>query len=282
MANICSIDIWIPLEKIPDDEEKQQYTALHKAWNEWEKRPATNEKMAGVVQKNFLSSQPGVPFKKTELGNIPTIHASFTKRDKKIWVLPDESLTIKPFKDMITHLNLICSFKHGFPWWAQVGFAGATKIFNKKPQKDGDSTPYLRWELKVESVLKNLEFVIRTYEEFPVSGKFWQWSWIWEELPNLSKIYEWFKVADKTVPEAIAVLNWEEVAMYSMSHADTKNNDYPNRLMNGVKEIAQDIEDFSKGLITRAKFQKKYAIKLRNVKGKKGYEPITEREVFEG
>ena len=165
MANLCSIEIIIPLEKVPDTKEREQLTALFEAEKKWNEGALINEELrTGKNRDSFLSSQPGVPNKRTEWKynffdakvksglvkdgdlkpdseqwNMPTIHAYFQERDGKIWVHPydfgrgegllfdnENGITFERPEGYrySPHLAMRWEFKWSFPWWAEVGFAG--------------------------------------------------------------------------------------------------------------------------------------------------------------
>src|SRR5215213_629397 len=107
MANLCSIEIIIPLKKVPDIKEREQLAALYEAEKKWSEAAKTNDELRrGKNHHEFIASQPGVPHERTrwsnfggsfdgrpgevlksdsEQWNTPTIHASFEDRDGEIW-----------------------------------------------------------------------------------------------------------------------------------------------------------------------------------------------------
>ncbi len=174
MANRCSIEIIIPLDKVPDSKEREQLTALYKAEKKWSEAVKTNDELRrGKNYHEFIALQPGVPHKKTQWSNFggsfrgragevlkpdteqwetPTIHASFHERDGAVWVHPYDfdrgegllfdnanGITFERPEDYpySPHLAMRWDFKWSFPWWAEIGFAGGKKICNE----DGMDAP---------------------------------------------------------------------------------------------------------------------------------------------
>lgn len=343
MANICSINIYIPINDIPDEKEKDQLKALYEAEKKWDEAVKKDDSLrVGVNRDKFLASQPGVPFKRTEWRyshwdeevksgkakadepepdskqwNQPTIHASYDKKGDEIWVFPysfgrssgllfdeDNGITV-PIQKFTgdnfllgTHCKVPVTweFKWSFTWWAEVGFAGGKKeaaegedapkgqteeFYEKWYAEHGQPVPYLVWELQVSEVVKNLEYTIRIYESFPISGLAWQMSWIWEELMQLKELYRWIKKISLISPKAIAHLDWGEVAMNSGEYERMQKNDSPNLIMAAVKKMESDVKRLNEGKLSLDKFRRKYESHLRrNKKDYKGYVLISKRDSF--
>lgn len=335
MANLCSININIPLDKVPDQTEREQLIALYKAGQKWKEAVKTDESLRiGKNRDVFISSQTGVPYRKTqwnnyggeftgksnetleadnEQWNIPTIGATFGKKGKSIWVqsttcgrggslLFDEAdgITMHIPKSeksytipSTTQIPMTWQFKWGFPWWAQVGFAGADKYCDKKsqdPPKGKDykfyeewyskheyKPTYLLWELSVAKILKNLEYVIKVYENFPVEGSAWQNNWIWEELSQLSKIYKWFKQVSVITPDALAHLDWSEVAWNSMDFKSAREDDEPNQIMEFIKDMERNLKK-----LTPDQLFEEYCLRTKSESTKaRDYLSILERDPFD-
>lgn len=317
MANRCSIDVYISLESIPDKREREQFTTLYEAERKWKEvvkkrdRPRTEKD-----HQEFIASRQGVPFRRTEWRyhfndeevkqgkakdgelrpeseqwNQPTVSAHFEERGGCVWVHPfrfdrgsgllfDDGITICPFgsKHQYAHLPMDWGFKWFFPWWAQIGFAGAKKycdqeskdapegqtaeFYDKWYERHGQLTPYLIWENPVSKILKNLRRAGMVLENFPVTEPAWQWGWVWEELNQLKGIYGWFEQIHAICSEAIAKLDWEEVAWNLMTYEEARKNDEPNELVTGVEEMEKDIDRLRNGRISQTKFKKKYALDL--------------------
>lgn len=346
MANICSIEILIPLDKVPDEKEREQLKALYEAEKKWnEAVKGDDELRRGINRDTFLASQPGVPFKRTkweynffddevknglakegdlkpdsEQYNTPTIYASFEERNGRTWVHPvtfgrsegllfDENDGIsfrmpKPTKKnkfylgSFTYIPMSWDFKWSFPWWAEIGFAGGKKECDEKgedPSKGQSDEfykkwyeeheqpfPYLVWEISMSQLLKNLEYAIKVYEHFPVIGETWQMVWIWKELTELKNLYRWIKKVYFALPEAIAQLDWAEVAMNSGEYEWTQKNDSPNQIMASVKRMEIDVQQLNSGKLSQEAFKKKYVLHLRGSrKDYKGYIPIVKRDPFD-
>lgn len=344
MANICSINIYIPLDKIPDKEEKAQLAALYEAEKKWKEAVKTDEELRiGKNYQNFIGSQPGVPFKRTEYKyeffddgdkkgiakegelkpdseqwNQPTIHASFEERDGKILVCPygfgrgrgllfdeedgisfhiskpDNSILALPY---LFHIPVMWSFKHSFPWWAEIGFAGGKKncdeeskdapsgqsdeFYKKWYEEHGQPIPQLIWEHSVSEILKNLGYAVRVYENFPTTGLAWQMSWVWKELDKLKDIYKWMKQIYSVSSEAIAYLDWSEVAWSSGEFEWTRKNDSPNQNMLSIKRMEIDTIRFNEGKLSLEAFKRRHTLHLRkSKKDYRGYVPIAKRDPF--
>ncbi|MCX6782903.1 MAG: hypothetical protein NTZ20_02830 [Candidatus Levybacteria bacterium] len=344
MANMCSINIYIPLDKIPDENERQQLTALYEAEKKWNEAVKGNGDLrTGKNRDIFLASQPGVPNKRTDWKyhffdeevksglakdgdlepdskqwNRPTIHASFQEREGEIWVHPygfgrgegllfDEmdGITVKPYGDkkeriwlaVIQHLPVRWDFKHSFPWWAEIGFAGGKKEFaegedapegqtddfyKKWYDEHGQPFPYLIWENPVSQIVENLLYAIKVHENFPLTGLAWELGWVWKQLDQLKDIYRWMRKVSIICPEAIAYLDWSEVAMNSGEFKWTQKNDSPNQIMASIKEMELDAKKLNEGKNTVEDFKKEHALHLRrNSKDYRGYITISKRDPFD-
>ncbi len=326
MANRCGINIYIPLDKVPDEIERQQLTALYTAKKKWEEKVKTNKKLDTWENRaNFIASQPGIPFKKRHSTNsdlkqkskqykYSTIGADFYIENDRIWVFPitfgrnevlmfdqKDGITVhKPAEETFisSYLPMQVEFRYQFPWWAQVGFAGAKKscdeesqdppkeqnqeFYDKWYEEHGDPITYLFWELPVSKILENLEYVIKTYENFPVNGLIWQWIWVWKALDVVAKIYLWFKEIHYFVPEAFARLDWGEVAFNMISFEEARADDDPNQIMSDIRKINKDTMKLANGSLSLNKFEKKYATHIKKgVKGRRNYTPIIERSLFD-
>lgn len=343
MANICSINIYIPLDEIPDEKEKSQLAALYEAEKKWKEAVKNDEELRiGKNYQDFIGSQPGVPFKKTEYKyesydeevkngvakngelkpdseqwNQPTIHASFEVIDDKIWVHPygfgrsqgllfdeENGITI-PIRKYTSNTFLVGTysrvpmsweFKWSFPWWAEIGFAEGKKsyaegvdapkgqtdsFYDKWYEEHGQPYPYLAWTHSVSEIVKNLDFAIRVYENFPISGVTWQMAWVWKELNQLKDLYKWMKQVGLISSKAIAYLDWGEVAMNSGEYEWTQKNDSPNLIMASVKKMENDVRRLNEGKLLLDKFRRKYESHLRrNKKAYKGYVLIPKRDPF--
>lgn len=291
-----SIDIYIPLDKIPDKKEREQLIALYKAERKWKEAVKTNKELnSGINSANFISSQPDVPSK----DNRPTIGAYFEEKDDRVWVCPYDFGGPIGFQNGITiirperaypsliHIPMQYEFRWGFLWWAQVGFAGGQKICDEKSQDPLDKAvmpyAYLLWKSPVAKILKNLEYAIKVFENFPLSGQAWQLGWVWEELSNLRRIYRWFRKIDFVCPEAIACLDWDEIALNNWTFEEARKNDDPNSAMFYTRKKEGDIQKLKTGELPLNKFSKKYADIIRkNKKDTKGYIPIIKRDPFDG
>lgn len=345
MANYCSIYVNIPLNKIPDDKEREGLTALYHAEKKWSEAVKLDDELRrGNKRDLYLASQPGVPFEKTkytyhfsdeevkkgfkkegelrpeeEQWNKPTTYASFEERKGIIYVHPntfgrggsllfdyEDGITLKILKTpknkiffpFVTNIPMSWDFKYSFPWWAQIGFAGGVKEYDKEAQdppegksqefyikwieEHGQPMPYLAWEQSAKKLIKNLEFAINVYENFPVIGNVWQMDWVWRELYQLRKIYRWVKQINFVSDEAIFELNWSEVAMYSGEYKWTKENDSPNQIMTSIKKMEKDSKSFLRGQISTEKFTKDHLFHLKkNEKDtNKSYTKTSERDPF--
>ena len=291
-----SIDIYIPLNKVPDKKEREQLVALYKAEYKWKEAVKTNKELnSGINFDKFISSQPDVPSK----DDRPTINAYFKEKDDRIWVCPydfgepiglQDGITITSLEGAsppgLLRIPMQYEFKWGFPWWAQVGFAGGTKYCDEKSQDPQDKTvmpyAYLIWISPIAKILKNLEYSINVYENFPLNGQAWQLGWVWEELSDLRKIYRWFKKIDFVCPEAIACLDWDEIAWNNWTFEEARKNDDPNSAMSSVRKVEEDIQKLKTGKLPLSKFNEKYTDILRkNKKDTKGYIPVIKRNPFD-
>lgn len=327
MANICDINIYVPLEKIPEEGERKQFKALFRAEKAWDRAVKKDKRLRqGKYRDEFIASQPDVPSeltswrysfsdKEVKNGRVkdgdlkpakeqwrrPTIGAYFfppTKDDRQVWVHPYcfgrkgeaeftimQGLTVLLDKQEITHIPMSRHFRWSFPWWAQVGFAGAKKTCNDFEETPKDpyepDMAFLCWELPMEKVLSNLEYVIGVYEHFPVFGQAQQWDWVWQDLDHLQELYHWLKKIYQKLPEAKVILDWSEVAWGCMTKKEAQENDEPNQIMAAVKEMAADVQDFVAGKMTSQVFTKKHAQKVAGREIQKyDYVPICKRDPF--
>ena len=334
MANMCDIKVYVPLSAIPHEEERGHLAALYAAEREYSRLAQDNEELrSGRAHDEFVSIWPGVPHQRTRWSNSggtfrgrpgeflkpdseqwsqPTVGALFEERDGEVWVHPykmrDESSLfgqqdgIMVFPGTLdgrcsTILPMSQDFRHSFPWWAQVGFAGAKKLCDEEGQDppDGqteefyrqwstehrDKLTYLLWEHPVSDVLTNLEYVIDVYEGFPVSGAAWRMAWVWKALSQLEDLYRWFKRIHLVSPRALGVLDWSEVAWNVMTFEQARRINDPNEIMREIREMAEDREAFLEGRLCQSEFEKKYAQQEGDVAGEtRGYVRIASRDPY--
>lgn len=266
MANRCQIEISIPITEIPDKEERSEYQALYDAEKRWESLPGINAPF-GKEYEEFMASQPGVPTNTHDpesLGKL-SISASFYNIDGHLWVHPyiykyGDGLTYHLGKSQITRVAMDWSFKHSFPWWAQIGFADGEKQFGIIESNEPDHRGWLCWKSEVTKILENLEYAIKAHETFPVSNQAKEWLGVYSDLDKLTDIYGWFGKVNRVSNKAVAVLNWSEVGYNVMHYEHIKNNNEPNEIMDTVKQMASDIKQLESGKLSFVKFRKKYAL----------------------
>lgn len=284
MANWCDISIYFPLHEMKETEHKRQLFALYWAQKEWEKH--ANPKASTREKESFIAAQPGVPFERTknegwntdpltgektptndtapdnEQWYRPSISADFNVIDSVIWVHPYFELYLD-HHDFFSpsHFKPIKDFKHGFPWWAQIGFAGAKKTFDgTKSDESPNAYGLLFWELPVKDVVHNLRYVSKVHKRIPVQGTLEQWLWAFDAIDCVKEIMDWFELALTISDKAIAKLDWAEVAMNMMFLEDTQNNNDPNDLMRTVKALSKDIDNFRDERLGQSEFTKKWAV----------------------
>lgn len=233
MANRCDIELKFPLEAIPDSKQKRQLTELH-----------------NDIKKNGLKViAPDV------CGNVKEVNG-------EAWVTPYFDISIaragNVYVPLYMALDPIWSFKYGFPWWAQIGFAGAEKHYGGQTI-DGQPIPYLVWELPVKEVIRNLKYAIKVHNNFPISTKLAKWKWAAENAERLKEVLLWFNTAYEISDRTMAVLDWGEVASMMMTEAQVNQNDDPNELMANVKKLNRDIRKLKAGKTTLRTFERKYA-----------------------
>ena len=122
---------------------------------------------------------------------------------------------------------------------------------------------------------------INVFENFPLSGQAWQLGWIWEDLSNLMGIYRWFRKIEFVCSEAIANLDWDEIALNNWTFEEARKNDDPNNAMFYARRTEERIQKLKKGELPLSKFNEVYLDFLRkNEKDTKGYIPISNRNPF--
>jgi len=266
MANRCQIEISVPINEIPDKKERSEYLALYEAEKRWESLPGRNAPF-GKEYEEFMASQPGIPtnaYDQESLGKV-TIGASFKELGEDLWVHPyiykyGDGLTYYLGRNQITRVPMDWSFKHSFPWWAQIGFANGEKLFGIIENNEPDHRGWLCWRLEVKEILKNLKYAIKIHETFPVGNQAKEWLAVYSDLDRLTEIYGWFGRVNKVSNKAVALLNWSEVGYNVMSYEHIKNNNEPNEIMNTVKQMESDTKHLESGKLSFVKFRKKYAI----------------------
>jgi hypothetical protein len=226
MANWCDVSIWVPLEDIPDKKQRQQLEALY------DKR------------EELISTQP-------------EMSAHFYRQHGTVWVRPYFKLIILP---SVTPVDTGKEFRYVFPWWAEVGFAGAKKYCNsKKEALKPSKLVFLYWEHPVQDVIKNLDYVIQVRQNLPVNGTLEQWLWASNGLAKVKEAKEWFSRVYGFSNRAIAVLDWSEVACNMMDFKQVWENDSPNWYMARVKEMEKDTRKLNTGKLSQKEFATKYA-----------------------
>jgi len=233
MANKCHIALSFPLEAIPEPQQKKQLRELHE----------------NIKQNGLRAAAPGATANIREINN-------------EAWVTPYFDIHIASAGSMNVPLwmvlDSIWSFKYGFPWWAQIGFAGAEKNSGTQKIKD-DPIAYLEWELPVKDVIRNLKYAIKVHKNFPISTKLANWKWVEDNLRQLREVLLWFHTAYEISDRAIATLDWSEVAWMMLTEAQVSQNNDPNNLMADVKKLNRDIRKLKAGKVTLRTFERKYA-----------------------
>lgn len=265
MANRCEIEISIPTTEIPDEKERNEYLALFEAEKRWNSLPGSNA-LFGEEYEEFMTSQPGIPTNTNDqeaLGKV-TIRASFKEINGDLWLHPyiykcGGGLTYRLGKNQIARVPMEWSFKHSFPWWAQIGFAKGEKLFGAIESNESDHRGWLCWKLEVQKILENLKYVIEVHETFPVSNQAKEWQGIYSDLGKLTEIYGWFGQISRVSKKAIAVLNWSEVAYNVMPYKHIEKNNEPNEIMDYFKQMETDVKQLESGKLSFSKFRNKYA-----------------------
>jgi hypothetical protein len=162
------------------------------------------------------------------------------------------------YSPLCTILDSEWLFKWNFPWWAQIGFAGAKKTCGGA---DNGARGYLCWELPVKDVIHNLKYIIKVLKNFPISTKLASWTWVSQDLSDLQEVLLWFCTAYELSDKATAALDWGEVALLGMSEAEVRKNNHPNDLMADIKKLRTDIRKLKAGKISLRTFERKYAEK---------------------
>lgn len=263
MANRCKIEISMSVTDIPDLTERQQYLALHDAQIQWrEKFP--DSAPFGEEYEKFLASQSN---------SANDVYATFGDKNGELWVQP-EKLRYNFSKFQSTNVPMNWWFRHDFPDWAQVGFANGEKTCGRMTHIDSDERGWLIWELEVSEILNNLKYAIEVHEKFPISNQLWEWQGLYQGLHYLEQIYIWFCKVNKISSNAVATLDWSEVATNIMNYDSIKKNNEPNVIMDGVKRMAKHTKQLNSGKLSVEDFRDIYA-------DKSGfYIPIAEREPF--
>jgi hypothetical protein len=233
MANKCHIALSFPLEAIPEPQQKEQLLELNE----------------NIKQNGLRAAAPGAS-------------ATIREINGEAWVTPYFDIHIASAGNVSVPLwmalDSLWSFKHSFPWWAQIGFAGAEK--NSGTQKINSSPiAYLEWELPVKDVIRNLKYAIKVHKNFPISTKLASWKWVEADLRLLQETLLWFNTAYGISDRTIATLDWSEVAWMGLTEAQASRNNDPNDLMADVKKLNSDIRKLKAGNTTLRTFERKYA-----------------------
>jgi hypothetical protein len=227
------------------------------------------QEMARLTERDvFIVYNPGSKRSDEELQKLRMPReGAFKERMGQVWV-NSYAITQKP------GLLLEWRFIDGFPWWAQVGFAGGTKycdqssqdppagkgreFYIKWNQEHSCSYPYLYWEHPVSKILKNLESIVDLWcncANIPP-----QFGWVKEDFLGLRSIYGWFKQVNDAYPEALGVLDWLEVAWNSMTFEEARRRDDPNLIMADLEEIKNRIQTTAEEIFSKTGFEKKHAV----------------------
>lgn len=318
MANRCTLEVYVPIEEIPDKQQKGQIKAYYEADRKW--RETRGDRSAWKEYEEFLAAYPGVPSRRTqerysfhdfndfgdildgipvkndprigqmkpesEQYNTPTISAEFLERDGQVYACIDEGLsyTIPGQKGLfggphVTTLEMRWWFKHSFPWWTQVGFAGGEKLFGKL-ELDEESEPrgWLMREQPIKAYLTNITKAISVYEQLPVSFELWEWLWAAKELTSLERAYSDVKLMGQAIPGALLQLDWSEVAFNVMSYEQIESDDYPNQIMQEISSMKELSGKLLRGEIEEEDFRQKYAARRYSTYNPEGYKKIEDRE----
>jgi len=232
MANRCLIALSFPLEAIPEPKLREE---LYKQYKEDRARTLVDDLGA---------------------------HGNTEENDNEIWVTPPSYMHItrarhagEVYSPLSIALDPCWEFRWSFPAWAQIGFAGAKKTCGGI---DHGARGYLLWELPVKEVISNLKYAIKVLKNFPISTKLASWKWVTDDLHQLQEVLLWFSTAYELCEKTIAVLDWAEVAVLTMSEADVRKNNKPNDYMEEFKKLSADIRKLKTGKITLRTFERKY------------------------
>lgn len=265
MANRCNIEISMPLVDIPYITEREQYQSVYNAQRRWRATHA-NEYIFGDKYERFMKAE-------LDVYSEPLAYTAFGDKNGELWV-KTERLKYFLTKSQFSWVSMDWGFKHDFPWWAQVGFANGEKTFGHLVPNQPESGGWLNWELDVSVVLTNLKYAIDVYEKFPISNQAWEWQEIYHGLDNLARIYTWFCKVILISPNAVATMDWSEVANNALSYEYIKSSNSPNEIMAEVITMSKHVKELKSGKLTRRRFEKIYAKRVGC------YIPIAERDPY--
>lgn len=293
MANYCFIRIYLPLRRIPDEIERRQLAALYEARKKHAELSKENDELrTGRNYDEFIASQPGIPYQRTRWShsggefegrsgevllpdsrqwNRPTVRAHFEERYGETWVHPfhvgseePDGITISPPNGASVplrasnRLQMTAHYKYCFPWWAQVGFAGAEKFCDQESLDVHTPDVYLYWRQTVANVTANLRYSIDILKAFVQIVPTQQ---AMEERIGLEKpeeVFRWFTQVQLACPEAFAELDWSEVVSMGMTFKDARENNDPNEIMAAFAELEQDMRNLQNWKISQGEFEQKY------------------------
>lgn len=304
MANYCSVNAYIPLQDIPEEQERNKLTALYNAELAYRKAIEQNEDLRrGSRRDEFISSQPGVPSNYTRWSNRggyfqgrdgekllpkskqwrkPTVGAHFREYNNQIYTFvynteSHEGITVRPYKEktQITYLKLSESYRYSYPWWVEVSFAGGLKHCDETSKEEdvqealesGESIcpyPFLLWEIPLEKAVKNLEYVIDVYSKLPIHGYWYEYSVLYYQMNELSNYYRWLKSILLLFPTALVVMDYAEVNMM-LTFDEARKDNSPNEILTSIKKLEEEIKTLPEDSIYDKHKDKEFIpIKLRN------------------
>lgn len=294
MANRCTLEVHIPITDITDETQRLEIQAYFEAEQEWRKEHESGRGFSWKERSEFIANYPGVPSQKTQDRHveseqylIPAISPEFSKRNGVQYACIEEGLKfVVPNQKSLFGganrrlLDMVWHFKHSFPWWAQVGFAGGEKHFGKIDTDEPDGRGWLVWEQPIDKMVSNLADAVAAYEELPVSFELWEWLWAAKELSDLEAIYRWMARIKVAAPNSIVQLDWSEVGWNVLGYERIEADDHPNLLMKEIEEMKRMTDCLNRGEIEEDDFREKYADRRFSNFNDQGYLKILDRELF--